>query len=104
MQMRIRQDFVHKYVFIIARFLENVKGSALIFLEFAKKRRNVSCETFRRCACLSIGGQMFNIISPEQQWLFTRNTVRQPGHRISLTYYVVVGGREIWRVPLCQIP
>ena len=36
----------------------------------------------------SVGGQMVKIISPEQQWIFTRNSVRNTGHCIEITYAV----------------
>lgn len=36
----------------------------------------------------SVGGQMVKIISPEQQWIFTRNSVRNTGHCIKITYAV----------------
>ena len=32
----------------------------------------------------SVGGQMVKIISPEQQWIFTRNSVRNTGHCIEM--------------------
>lgn len=36
----------------------------------------------------SVGGQMVNMISPEQQWIFTRRSVRSFGHSMSITYDV----------------
>ena len=36
----------------------------------------------------SVGGQMVKVISPEQQWIFTRNSVRNTGHCIEITYAV----------------
>lgn len=36
----------------------------------------------------SIGGQMVNIISPEQQFIFSRNSVRNMGHRMEIKYLV----------------
>lgn len=36
----------------------------------------------------SVGGQMVNMISPEQQWIFTRRSVRNFGHSMSITYDV----------------
>lgn len=39
----------------------------------------------------SVGGQMVNIISPEQQWRFSRNSMRSRGHCVDVTYFVGVG-------------
>ena len=39
----------------------------------------------------SIGGQMVNMMCPEQQWIFTRNDMRSMGHRRVLTYSMQVG-------------
>lgn len=36
----------------------------------------------------SVGGQMVKMISPEQQWIFTRNSIRNTGHCIEITYDV----------------
>lgn len=36
----------------------------------------------------SIGGQMVNIISPEQQFIFSRNSVRNMGHRMEIKYLI----------------
>lgn len=39
----------------------------------------------------SIGGQMVNIMTPEQQWCFTRQNVRKMGHLQEITYLVQSG-------------
>ena len=39
----------------------------------------------------SVGGQMVNIISPEQQWRFSRNSMRSRGHSVDVNYFVGVG-------------
>ncbi len=39
----------------------------------------------------SIGGQMVNLISPEQQWCFTRQNVRKQEHRETLTFLMQAG-------------
>lgn len=36
----------------------------------------------------SVGGQMVNMISPEQQWIFPRNSMRNIGHSVDITYLV----------------
>lgn len=36
----------------------------------------------------SVGGQMVNMISPEQQWIFSRNAMRNKGHSVDITYLV----------------
>ena len=38
----------------------------------------------------SIGGQMVNMMTPEHQWIFTRNARRQKGHCIENTYAVAL--------------
>lgn len=38
----------------------------------------------------SIGGQMVNMMTPEHQWIFTRNACRQKGHCIEITYAVAL--------------
>ncbi len=38
----------------------------------------------------SIGGQMVNIMTPEHQWIFTRNARREKGHCIEITYAVAL--------------
>ncbi|WP_037270994.1 small, acid-soluble spore protein, alpha/beta type [Ruminococcus flavefaciens] len=39
----------------------------------------------------SIGGNMVNMMCPEQQWEFWRNSVRSMGHKVVYTYYMQVG-------------
>lgn len=39
----------------------------------------------------SIGGQMVNIMTPEQQWCFTRNNVRKMGHSQEVVFIVQSG-------------
>lgn len=39
----------------------------------------------------SIGGQMVNLMSPEQQWCFTRPNVRKHGHSETLTFLMQMG-------------
>ena len=39
----------------------------------------------------SIGGSMVNMISPEQQWEISRNSVKSVGHKVAYTYYMQVG-------------
>ena len=39
----------------------------------------------------SIGGQMVNMMTPEQQWCFTRKNVRKFGHSQDLTFLVQSG-------------
>ncbi|MDY2846947.1 MAG: alpha/beta-type small acid-soluble spore protein [Oscillospiraceae bacterium] len=39
----------------------------------------------------SIGGQMVNMMTPEQQWCFTRQNVRKIGHSQEITYLVQSG-------------
>ena len=39
----------------------------------------------------SIGGQMVNMMTPEQQWCFTRNNVRKIGHSQELVFVVQSG-------------
>ena len=39
----------------------------------------------------SIGGQMFNMMTPEQQWCFTRNNVRKIGHSQEFVFVVQSG-------------
>ena len=39
----------------------------------------------------SIGGSMVNMMCPEQQWKFTRNSMRSIEHKIELTYLMQVG-------------
>lgn len=39
----------------------------------------------------SIGGQMVNMMTPEQQWRFTRQNVRKMGHLQEITYLVQSG-------------
>lgn len=39
----------------------------------------------------SIGGQMVNMMCPEQQWEITRNSVKSMKHKRVLTYYMQVG-------------
>ena len=39
----------------------------------------------------SIGGNMVNMMCPEQQWKFTRNIMRSMEHKIELTYLMQVG-------------
>ncbi|MCR4794577.1 MAG: alpha/beta-type small acid-soluble spore protein [Ruminococcus sp.] len=39
----------------------------------------------------SIGGNMVNMMCPEQQWKFTRNSMRSIEHKIELTYLMQVG-------------
>ena len=39
----------------------------------------------------SIGGSMVNMMCPEQQWKFTRNSMRSMEHKIELTYLMQVG-------------
>ncbi|MBR3759371.1 MAG: alpha/beta-type small acid-soluble spore protein [Ruminococcus sp.] len=38
----------------------------------------------------SIGGQMVNMMIPEQQWEFTRNSMRSHGHKITIHYDVAL--------------
>ncbi len=39
----------------------------------------------------SVGGQMVNMMCPEQQWRFTRGNVRKIGHIEEFTYFLCVG-------------
>ncbi len=39
----------------------------------------------------SIGGQMVNMMTPEQQWCFTRNNVRKMGHSQEVVFIVQSG-------------
>lgn len=39
----------------------------------------------------SIGGQMVNMMTPEQQWCFTRNNVRKIGHSQEFVFVVQSG-------------
>lgn len=39
----------------------------------------------------SIGGQMVNMMTPEQQWCFARQNVRKMGHLQEITYLVQSG-------------
>jgi len=39
----------------------------------------------------SIGGQMVNMISPEQQFRFDRESRREPGHMRHLSFEIQVG-------------
>ncbi|MGN1416328.1 MAG: alpha/beta-type small acid-soluble spore protein [Oscillospiraceae bacterium] len=39
----------------------------------------------------SIGGQMVNMMTPEQQWCFVRQNVRKMGHLQEITYLVQSG-------------
>lgn len=39
----------------------------------------------------SIGGNMVNMMCPEQQWRISRNSVRSMGHKRVLTYSMQVG-------------
>ena len=39
----------------------------------------------------SIGGQMVNMMTPEQQWHFTRNNVRKMGHSQEFVFIVQSG-------------
>ncbi len=39
----------------------------------------------------SIGGQMVNMMIPEQQFKFNRNSVRSKMHRQEITYYFEIG-------------
>lgn len=39
----------------------------------------------------SIGGQMVNMMIPEQQFRFERNSMRSKAHRLGVTYVVNVG-------------
>ena len=39
----------------------------------------------------SIGGQMVNMMTPEQQWSFTRNNVRKMGHSQEVMFIVQSG-------------
>ena len=39
----------------------------------------------------SIGGQMVNLMGPEQQWEYIRNDVKSQEHTRILTYFVQVG-------------
>ncbi len=39
----------------------------------------------------SIGGQMVNMMTPEQQWSFTRNNVRKMGHSQEFVFIVQSG-------------
>ena len=39
----------------------------------------------------SVGGMMVNIMTPEQQWSFTRNNVRKMGHSQEFVFIVQSG-------------
>lgn len=39
----------------------------------------------------SVGGMMVNMMTPEQQWCFTRNNVRKFGHSQDLTFLMQSG-------------
>ena len=39
----------------------------------------------------SVGGQMVNMMTPEQQWCFTRNNVRKIGHSQEFVFIVQSG-------------
>lgn len=39
----------------------------------------------------SVGGQMVNMMTPEQQWCFTRNNVRKIGHSQDFVFVVQSG-------------
>ena len=39
----------------------------------------------------SIGGQMVNMMTPEQQWCFTRKNVRKTGHSQEFVFIVQSG-------------
>lgn len=39
----------------------------------------------------SVGGQMVNMMTPEQQWCFTRNNVRKIGHSQEFVFVVQSG-------------
>lgn len=39
----------------------------------------------------SIGGQMVNMMTPEQQWFFTRKNVRKTGHSQEVMFIVQSG-------------
>lgn len=39
----------------------------------------------------SVGGQMVNMMTPEQQWCFTRNNVRKMGHSQEFVFVVQSG-------------
>ncbi len=39
----------------------------------------------------SVGGQMVNMMSTEQQWRFTRNNVRKAGHKETVEFLMQVG-------------
>ena len=39
----------------------------------------------------SVGGQMVNMMTPEQQWCFTRNNVRKIGHSQDFVFIVQSG-------------
>lgn len=36
----------------------------------------------------SVGGQMVKIICPEQQWIFSRASIRNMGHKLDIKYLV----------------
>lgn len=36
----------------------------------------------------SVGGQMVKIICPEQQWIFSRASIRNTGHKLDIKYLV----------------
>ena len=36
----------------------------------------------------SVGGQMVKIISPERQWIFSRASIRNMGHKLDIKYLV----------------
>ena len=36
----------------------------------------------------SVGGQMVKIICPEQQWIFSRASIRNIGHKLDIKYLV----------------
>ncbi len=38
----------------------------------------------------SIGGQMVNMMMPQQQWEFSRNSMRSKCHRITIRYEVAL--------------
>ena len=39
----------------------------------------------------SVGGQMVNMMSTEQQWCFTRRNVRKAGHRETVVFFMQAG-------------
>ena len=39
----------------------------------------------------SVGGQMVNMMTPEQQWSFTRNNVRKMGHSQEFVFIMQSG-------------